>query len=283
MQVSPLRAGFVAKIDGLDLRAKLSRDQSAQLRDAAATYAVLVVHNQDIAYEDFLRFAASLGSVGRCGDITNLNDDGSIRTPTSLDARQARGNALWHTDMPVLKAPPLAAMLLAQEIPPSGGETQFADLADAWRALDSTMREQIKSKKVVHTMEAIRRRMGMTDPDELKSEYPASEHPLVCYDPFSGRQSMLFGAHTERFSGMSDADSAALLEKLLIHATRGEFVHTHSWRRHDLLMWNNRRVLHRVLPYDDATQRRRLWRAEVIGGKPPSRWPRTFRQMLAAV
>lgn len=283
MRINALREGFVAELLDIDLRKQPSRSELGALRDAAATYAVLILHEQDVGYEDFLRFASAFGKVGRCGDITNLDDGGRIRAPSSLDARQARGNALWHTDMPVLKSPPLAAMLLAQEVPPSGGDTQFADLAGAWRALDSATREQVRSKRVVHAMEAIRRRMGMTDPDELKSEYSASEHPLVCYDPFSGRQSMLFGAHTERFRGMPEADGAALLEKLLAHATRDEFVYTHRWRRHDLLMWNNRRVLHRVLPYDDATQRRRLWRAEVVGGKPPSRWPRTFRQLLAAV
>ena len=281
MRVRALREGFVAEIADVDLRENLDRRLISQLRDAAATYAVLVLHEQDVVYEDFLRFAGAFGSVGRCGDITNLNEDGSIRPPSSLDARQARGNALWHTDMPVLSAPPLAAMLLAREIPPRGGETQFADLAAAWQALEPAYRKKLKGLRVVHRLEAIRKRMGLTDPKEIESEYAPSEHPLVCFDPFSGRRSMLFGAHTERFRGLSEAEGVALLDDLLRHATREEFVYTHKWRRFDLLMWNNRRVLHRVQPYDDASQRRRLWRAEVVGGKPPSRWPRSLRQVLA--
>jgi alpha-ketoglutarate-dependent taurine dioxygenase len=92
---------------------------------------------------------------------------------------------------------------------------------------------------------------------------------------------MLFGAHTSYFTGMSPEESSAMLDQLLRHSTQEEFVYTHRWRRYDLLMWNNRRVLHRVLPYGVATDRRRLWRAEVVGGRRPRRWPQSMRELFA--
>jgi alpha-ketoglutarate-dependent 2,4-dichlorophenoxyacetate dioxygenase len=281
MRLHPQREGFVARIEDLDLAAALERDMRARLRAALARYAVLVLPAQDVKYEDFLRFAAVFGQVGRCGDITNLNEDGSIRAPTSLDARQARGNALWHTDMPVLASPPLAAMLLAREIPPGGGETQFADLAAAWLALPAQRRRELRSLRAVHELATIRKRTGLTDPAEISSQYEPAEHPLVCHDPFSGKLSMLFGAHTTGIKDWPEADSQRLLDELQRHCTQDRFVYTHRWRQHDLLMWNNRRVMHRVLPYDDAGQRRRLWRAEVVGDRRPSRWPRSLRELAA--
>ncbi len=281
LRLNSIRKAFVTEFRGIELTGKVDRRVAAALRDAVATYAVVVIRDQDIDYESFLRFAGTFGTSGRCGDITNLNDDGSIRAPTSLDARQASGNALWHTDMPVLAVPPLAAMLLAREVPSTGGETQFADLAAALQALSPEMRRRLRKLRAVHELETIRRRMGLTDPLEIKSEYPPAEHPVVCLDPFSGRPSMLVGAHTSYFRGMSHEASGALLDELLRHSTREEFVYTHKWRRFDLLMWNNRRVLHRVLHYDAAADRRRLWRAEVVGGRRPKQWPQSVRELLA--
>jgi len=185
--------------------------------------------------------------------------------------------------MPILESPPLGAMLLARELPASGGATQFADLAGALSKLSRVMQRRVRRMRAIHDLETIRKRMGLTDPAEIRSEYPPSEHPLVCRDPLSGREALLFGAHTTRVRDLPDEESEALLGELLRHATRDEFVYSHEWRRLDLLFWNNRRVLHRVLDYDDATDRRRLWRVEVLGsdrpgGKPLSLW----RRLLAA-
>ena len=191
--------------------------------------------------------------------------------------------ALWHMDMPVLAVPPLAAMLLARDLPSTGGATQFSDLGAAWRTLSSGLQRRIGKMTVVHDLQTIRRRMGLTDPAEIRSDLPATEHPLVCFDPFSGKKSLLFSAHTSHVKDLPDEEGNALLEDLLRHATREDLVYSHQWRRFDLVFWNNRRTLHRVLPYNDGSERRRLWRVEVLGTDQPSNRPRSIWRILAPV
>lgn len=184
--------------------------------------------------------------------------------------------------MPVLKVPPLGAMLLARELPSTGGETQFADLVEALNTLPGNVKQRIESSTVVHDIETIRRRMGITDAEEIKSEFLPAEHPLVCRDPISGKASLFFGAHTSQIKNIPSDESKALLDQLLHHATRDEFVYSHRWQRLDLLFWNNRRTLHRVLSYDDGSDRRRLWRVEVLGTNQPNNKPLSIWQRLTS-
>jgi len=283
IELREIRKDFVAEIDGIDLSGAIDKALSNQLRQATKKFAVIIIRNQDIDYESFVRCADVIGKAGRCQDITNLNEDGTIRAPSSFEARQARGNALWHTDMPVLEIPPVGAMLLAQELPSAGGETQLADLCAAWSTLPADLKRRIENLTAVHDIETIRRRMGITDLEELKSEYLPAEHPLVCYDPLSGKASLLFGAHTSHITNLPGDESRSLLDELLRHSTREELTYRHSWHRFDLLYWNNRRTLHRVLPYNEVSDRRRLWRVEVLGTDRPSNKPRSFWQRLASI
>lgn len=241
------------------------------LRQAFGRHSVLVFRNQ--ALTEFSRLcdlASVFGNASACNDITNLNPDGSIVDPESLDARYTRGNSLWHMDMLVLERPPAAAMLLARELPTSGGgQTQFADLEGTWRSLPAKRKRDLKDLFAVHTLEIIRERMGITDPQEITSEYPPGIHPLVCFDPISGSHSFFFGAHTSHIRGLPERDGEALLVELHKIATAESNVYTHTWHCHDLVLWSNRRVMHRVLPYDYRSEKRRLWRVEVLTDERP--------------
>jgi|EndMetStandDraft_6_1072998.scaffolds.fasta_scaffold03700_6 alpha-ketoglutarate-dependent taurine dioxygenase len=272
LEVRTLLEGFAAEVRGVDLSGALSEDTSRGLRSTFSQYAVLVLPGQASARrEDLQRFAAVFGTPSGCGDITNLDDEGNVLDPESLDARYTRGNFLWHMDMLVLEKPPLAAMLLARELPPSGGgQTQFADLTRAWRRLAPARQRTLSKLRAVHTMETIRVKMGISDPEELKSEYSPGEHPLVCVDPHSRSETLFFGAHTSHIVGLPTKESDALLSELLDIATKEDAVYTHTWQLNDLLLWSNRRAMHRVLPYEYRRERRRLWRAEILSDQPPS-------------
>lgn len=271
MRVRSLLRGFAAEVEGVDLDSIDDR-VSAELRELFRQYAVLVLPGQLRATQDQLReFAGLFGTPSGCGDITNIGADGNIMPPGSLDARYTRGNSLWHMDMLVLDKPPLAAMLLARELPTKGsGSTQFADLQRAWRSLSARRRLSLRRLRAAHTMETIRLKMGIRDPEELRSEYSPNEHPLVCIDPHSGQPTLFFSAHTSHIVGASAQVSAAVLDELLEAVTRDRHVYTHEWRLGDLLLWSNRRAMHRVLPYDHGGERRRLWRMEVTSDERPS-------------
>lgn len=271
IQVTPLHADFAAEVSEVDIT-HLDQVAAAELRKAFARYAVLLLRGQDNATRRHLdSFAALFGTPSGCSDITNLNEDDSIMDPESLDARYTRGNSLWHMDMLVLTRPPLAAILLARELPTSGGgATQFADLASVWKRMPKERQRDLRKLHAVHTMETIRTKMGITDPAELRSEYASGKHPLVCVDPHSGEPTFFFSAHTSHVIGMPEEAGAALIAELEESATADSNVYTHLWRPHDLLIWSNRRAMHRVLPYDFRRKRRRLWRIEVVSGDRPA-------------
>jgi alpha-ketoglutarate-dependent 2,4-dichlorophenoxyacetate dioxygenase len=251
----------------------LDQKSVSELKQAFARNAVLVIRGQvNVKYEDLGSVARIFGQASACSDITNLDQSGDIMDQQSLDARYARGNELWHMDMLVLECPPLAAMLLARELPATGGgQTQFADQAKAWQRLPASRRKALKELTATHRLETIREKMGITAPEELRSDYAPREHPLVCIDPLSGKPSLLFSAHTSHLNGLSSDDSRLVLTELLQCATEPDGVYTHTWQQHDLVIWNNRRTLHRVLPYDAVHARRRLWRMEILTDHPPAR------------
>ena len=276
VEVRALTYGFAATVSGVDIAGGIDATTAEALRKAFAKYAVLVLPGQAAAERrDLAAFAAVFGIPSGCGDITNLDDADNLMDPESLEARYTRGNFLWHMDMLVLERPPLAAMLLARTLPRSGGgQTQFANLSRAWRLLPPERRRAIAKARAVHTMETIRAKMGITHPAELKSEYAPGVHPLVCIDPHSQAETLLFGAHTSHVEGMPRAESDALLAELLDLVTQDSGIYSHSWQLDDLLLWSNRRAMHRVLPFEYRREPRRLWRAEVLSEeRPASRRP----------
>lgn len=173
-------------------------------------------------------------------------------------------------DMLVLASPPQAAMLLARELPATGGgQTQFADLARAWARMPRAIKKRLDKLRAVHRLETIREKMGIVDPEEIRSEYAPAEHPLVCVDPLSQQPSLLFSAHTSHIVGLQQQESDSILSDILLRTTGPGQIYTHDWEMADLVIWNNRRVLHRVLPYDMKSARRRLWRVEALSDIQP--------------
>lgn len=278
--VTALHPGFAADIQ-IDLSEALSKNGARTIRAAFRKFPVLVFREQnETPFDRMADIAGLFGRPGPCGDITNLHPDGTIVDPESLDARYTRGNLLWHMDMLVLETPPLAAMLFGKELPVSGGgQTQFANLEAAFAKLAEKTKRKLESTFAVHTLEIIRKRMGITAPAEIQSEYPPGRHPVVCIDPVSRTPTLLFGAHTSHLEGYSSEASDDLLAELSELATVDGNVYTHSWAQNDLVLWSNRRTMHRVLPYSHTHERRRLWRMEVLTQARPvaarsRRWQR---------
>jgi alpha-ketoglutarate-dependent taurine dioxygenase len=183
--------------------------------------------------------------------LSNLDAQGR---PVFRMSRAA--NYHWHTDKPYHRAPPLLTMLHAVELPPQGGDTEFANMTLAYDALPETMKRRIAGLRV-------------TFRPAFDSSRPAVDHPLVRTHPDTGRKSLYIGNHASGVLGIDEAEGAALLAELLAHATEPRFVYTHRWRRGDVVMWDNRCLLHRaVANYDVARDRRILHRSVVTGSVP---------------
>ena len=270
-------AGGVA-ITGADLSMPLSPALRETILAAFRDHHVLIFRDQDLSKEAQLAFTLQFGEIeehvgrhtaaGRYGlvhMVTNLGEDGQPTTKLTQV-----GNYHWHTDKSYHAVPSLMTLLHAKELPPEGGNTQFANMAMAYAALPAATKERIAALRVVHSWAASRRRAGAPPPSEIEMrERPPVEHPLVRTHPETGAKTLYIGNHASHVAGLPEAESEALLSDLLEHATQPEFVYTHHWQDGDLVMWDNRCLLHRALAnYDMAKHRRVLHRTVVTGTVP---------------
>ena len=172
-------------------------------------------------------------------------------------AAYLRGTFDWHIDGCTDDVPIMATVLSAHAVAASGGETEFASSYEAYERLSAEEKARAESTRVVHTFEAAQRLVNDDpSPEELAMwrRRPSKEHPLV-WRHQSGRRSLVLGATASHVVGMDREEGRALLDELLERATTPEQVYRHQWAVGDLVIWDNRGVLHRALPYDPASPR----------------------------
>jgi alpha-ketoglutarate-dependent 2,4-dichlorophenoxyacetate dioxygenase len=163
----------------------------------------------------------------------------------------------------------MASLLSAREIPPEGGETQFASMRVAYERLPEDMRRFLEGKVAVHSFVYSR---GLVDgelmPPDHAAQVPPVRQALVRTNPANGRKAFYVGSHACEIVGMPTAEARALLRELREAATRPELVYTHRWQVGDLVMWDNRCALHRGRPWDESRHRRVMHRTTVAGEGP---------------
>ena len=263
-------AGGVA-ITGIDLAEPLPPEPKVQILKAFGDHHVVVFPGQALTREQQYAFARNFGEIepsGQSGSkrhavahvISNLDKDGN---PVDRSASPV-SNYRWHTDKSYHAVPPLLTMLYGVELPPKGGDTEFANTLMAYAALPEETRRRIAGLRVVFRWGASGGKSLATTRDD-----PPVDHPLVRTHPDSGRKALYLGNHASHILGMPEAEGAALLDELLEHTTQRQFVYAHRWRKGDLLMWDNRCLLHRaVANYAMGKDRRVLHRSVVRGTVP---------------
>jgi alpha-ketoglutarate-dependent taurine dioxygenase len=214
------------------------------------------------------------GNIFRKSDGSVLEDVHQISNlgPDGLPAEDSyiKSNYHWHTDKSYLPAPALLTMLQALELPPSGGDTQFADTTRAYESLPDDVKRRIGELKVVHSFEYMRQSTGdrlLTEAERAAT--PPVVHPLVRTHPETGEKSLYIGMYSSHVLHLPEAESRALLDHLHAHTTQLKFVYAHRWRLGDLVFWDNRCLLHRATDgYEIRKHRRVLQRAVVRGTQP---------------
>jgi alpha-ketoglutarate-dependent taurine dioxygenase len=172
-------------------------------------------------------------------------------------AEYLKGTFDWHIDGCTDDVPIMATILSARAVAASGGETEFASTYGAFDALSDEEQERCLSLRVVHSLEAAQRlRNNDPSPDELAlwRGRPSKEHPLV-WTHESGRRSLVLGATTSHIMGMEPDEGRAVLDDLLARSTTPDRVYQHRWDVGDMVIWDNRGVLHRACPYDAGSAR----------------------------
>jgi len=279
LRVRPL-SPFAAVSEGIDLNRPLDAAAQGAVRDAFLAHHLLVFPDQAVEKPSQIRFAQYFGPIempvnrdylGRdypeVHVVSNLDAEGK---PTAAKALANPGNYFWHTDASYMRRPASATILYAVTVPTQGGDTSFANLHLAYEALPAATRRQIDGLRAIHSWAQSRVNSGSrpATPEERRLAPPV-DHPLVRTHPDTGAKGLYLGNHTAYVEGMPLEEGRALLKELLAHATRPEFVYRHRWRPGDLVMWDNRSLLHRASDdYDMAREVRLLHRTVVQGTVP---------------
>ncbi len=278
LAITPLHPLFAARVTGLDLMQALDSARFAEVRAAFERYSVLVFPGQAIddaaqiaLSERFGPLEATRAGINGTGSklivLTNVGPDGSIGAPTDKQVLNNRANQVWHTDSSFKPVPALASLLSAREIPAEGGDTEYASMRAAYDALPDADKAALRGWVAVHDFAWSRSRVDPT----LMSDAERAAHPPV-------RQAMVvegehgpalyLGAHAARVEGMPEAEGRALIDRLMAFATQPQFVYRHVWASHDLVLWDNRAVLHRATPFRSSNERRHMVRTTVAGQAP---------------
>ena len=279
LTLSPLHPVFAAEVQGLDLRQPTDADLAARIEAAMDEFAILVFRNQVLDESQQMAFTRALGPVDmgllkvlqrrsrfkEVGmiDISNVDLESQILERDDPRLITMLANQLWHSDSSFKQPSAKYSLLLACILPEQGGETEFADMRAAYDALPDDVRGEIEGLVVEHSAFHSRIQLGdqQYTPEDL-AKYPTVEWPVVRTHPGSQRKTLFIGAHATRIVDWPVPEGRLLLAELLEHATQRQFVYRHTWRPGDLVIWDNRAVLHRGRRYD-LSLRRELRRSTV--------------------
>ncbi|HEX4210730.1 MAG TPA: TauD/TfdA family dioxygenase [Candidatus Binataceae bacterium] len=277
--IFPVTEHFAAEIGYIDLSNPLAESDVAAIKQAFWDYAVLIFPDQNLTEEQHLAFASYIGPLEisiaalnqgklrlrpELADVSNLNRHNEIWHDTSRLRGLGAGNLLWHTDSSFKYLPARASLLYARSIPPVGGHTQFADMRAAYDALPDATKRRLEGLVAEHSIITSRERIGFTNfTEQERGNLPAVPQVLVRTLPENRRRSLYLASHAGRIVGMPDGEGRALIDDLIAHATQPQFVYTHRWRPHDLVMWDDRCTMHRGRRFDDLRWVRDLHRATV--------------------
>jgi len=281
-QIHPV---FVGEVSGIDLTRPLTADEVAAIEAGMDRDAVLVYHDQKITDEQQMVFSRNFGALedARGGNITKPEDKrlqvgmndvsnlGKNGRPLPRDSRERAfnlGNMLWHSDSSFRPIPAKYSLLSARVVNPVGGNTEFADMRAAYDTLDADTKALVEDLVCEHSLMYSRGLLGMLDySDEEREMFRPVRQRLVRTHPVTGRKSLYLSSHAGAIVGMPMAEARILLRDLNEHATQPAFVYAHRWVPGDLVMWDNRQMMHRVRRYDDD-QPRDMRRTTVAGTVP---------------
>ncbi|RPH74946.1 MAG: taurine dioxygenase [Candidatus Rokuibacteriota bacterium] len=272
-KVEPVAGALGAEILDVDLAGELSDDTVAAIRRAWLEHLVVFFRDQDLPPARFLAFARRFGEPIEYPFVKGLDECPQIIPVLKLEHETINFGGIWHSDTAYLDIPPMASMLVAREVPPAGGDTEFANMYLAYETLSEGMKRLIHGLVAVNSSAAAD--VSRTREDRLKDsaradarkEYSAA-HPVVRVHPETGRRALYVNvAHTVHFEGMTEEESAPLLQYLYRHQVRPEFTCRFRWRPGSLAFWDNRCAQHNAI--NDYQGHRRLLHRITLAGDVP--------------
>src|SRR2546423_5666850 len=276
MEVRRLAGALGAEILDISLKENLSDRVVGDIRGAFLEHLVIFFRDQDLTPAQFMAFARRMGKPIEYPFVKGIDGFPEVIEVKKLEHERHNFGGIWHSDTTYLEVPPMGSMLLAREVPPHGGDTLFANQYLALETLSDGMRALLSSMKGVNS--SAKADVSKTREDRIKEQggqgkdYVA-EHPVVRTHPETARKALYVNvAHTARFSGMTDDESAPLLQYLFQHQVKPEFTCRFRWRPGSLAFWDNRCAQHK--PINDYHRYPRvLHRTTPPRGRPPQNFP----------
>ena len=276
--VRPLAANLGAEISGVELAGDIGNDVFRAIYQAFLRYQVLLFGPQDLPPGRQVDFAKQFGEVQihvmnqyhadgypELYRLSNLDEHGQ---PTGR--HPDKGTLAWHTDGSWRRVTGQATIIYGEVVPESGGETHFCDMYGAYERLDATWKARIAELRAVHNLDFSRTRRHGEDPmtEAQRLATPPVDHPIVRTHPETGHKCLYLGDHAEYIVGMPYAEGRALIEELNALAVHPDLTYEHRWKPRELIVWDNRCLMHRATSYDPFTQRRVVRRCTVLGEIP---------------
>lgn len=269
--VEPLPASFGAVVTGLRL-AELPQADFDVLYATWLTYGLLICPGQHLSRDDQVAFARRFGGLEiEIAPISNVRPDGSVRIDDGDDVvKVLKGNMGWHCDSTYMPVQAKGAVFTAHVVPDAGGETDWADMAAAYEALSPEHRAAIAGRSARHSLRYSQGKLGHAHKaGSAYSGYGMTVEdpplrPLVKRHPETGRDCLMIGRHAYDVTGLDARASEALLEELTAFACRPPRTWRHAWTPGDAVIWDNRRLMHRAVPWD-MTIPRVMYHSRIAG------------------
>jgi alpha-ketoglutarate-dependent taurine dioxygenase len=273
VRIEPVDATLGAVVTGVRVAA-LTDAQWREIESAFDAHAVLVFPGQHLTSDEQRAFGRRFGEFDSLGGgrglvpITNMARDGSILAADDPVLAILKGNEGWHTDSSYMPVSAKASMLSAHVVPTTGGETEWADMRAAYDALPADVRDRIAPLAAFHSNSYSQRKLGYGPSDGAYGFHDGDDplRPLVKVHPSTGRAALYIGRHAYGIPGLAEHESEELLDWLVGFACRPPRIYTHTWTVGDVVVWDNRCVLHRARPF--PADEPRLMKHTRIAGDP---------------
>jgi taurine dioxygenase len=274
LAIEPLGFALGAAVTGVDLRQPLGALQKRQILDAWHEHLVLVFPGQDLTPAQQIAFSRNFGELEKNEQQPYYrdpeHDEILLVTNRQIGGKPSETRNTgrnWHSDLTYTTRPAKGSLLLCREKPPVGGDTMWANMYLAYETLSRPLRDFLDGLEAIHDVSLVKG-IEKRDPQkvaEMKRLNPPVAHAVVKTHPETGRKALFLGQRIRGFVGMTEEESAPILGFLNQHATSPELVYRHRWSVHDLVMWDNRCLLHVALADFDQAKTRHMTRTSLLG------------------
>jgi alpha-ketoglutarate-dependent 2,4-dichlorophenoxyacetate dioxygenase len=294
LQVRPLHRLFASEVSGVQVCAPIEDETFDEIRAAFEEYSVLVFRDQDLSDSGHIAFSRRFGPLettvkgnpaagSHFARQSNLDiATGEVIPPEDKRLSYLKAARLWHTDSSFKPVPSLCSLLAGYIIPPEGGNTEFAAGRPAWDDLPDRLKRRIEGRFAMHSqMHSLSLVADEVITDQMRTELAPVDQPMVRTNPAIGRKNIFLGTHASHVVDMPIEEGRALIDEVNRHMTQIQYVYSHAWHAGDLVIWDNRSVLHRATAYDATKYKRLLQRTTVAGDEVAYRKERA-QYMVAA-